>query len=340
MSSTVGFVNQPQGVSLDALIKPAKQIGAGVHVVIDEEKAIPAFQALGAQVIYRQSRDDHAHVNLHPLEFVADLHAKAPPGAWLHLGNEPGRGDLDILDVWTLAAMKACDGVGRKGVIFNFETGNPEPEDWPALSASVQYAYEHGHIVGLHEYFDVTVARSLTWHVGRFKFLLDTFGAKTPRIIITELGCAVDYNPHAGWQTVHTAESYAPEITAAMNVYRPYGIDATVFLIGYWDRSATFDCRGQQPIFDAMAAFNHMGEVDEMGLPGWTQAQTKQANARVNVRQSANISAPVVSTIMTGDWVKKIGAPIRNGAYTWQNVILNEPNKCTHGYVALEVINV
>jgi hypothetical protein len=47
-----------------------------------------------------------------------------------------------------------------------------------------------------------------------------------------------------------------------------------------------------------------------------------------------------VSSIATGDWVKKIGATVRNGTYTWQMVILNEPNKCVHGYVALEVIAV
>lgn len=336
---SVGFVNQPQGVSLDALIIPAKQIKAGVHVVIDEAKAIPAFQALGAQVIYRQSRDDHAHERYDAAAFVADLHAQAPAGALLHLGNEPGRNNLGALDSWSLAAMQACDRVGRKGVIFNFETGNPEPDDWPALAASVQYAYEHGHIIGLHEYFNVTVARSLKWHVGRFKFLLDTFGAKTPRIIITELGCAVDYNAYAGWQTVHTAESYAPEIGAAMDVYRPYGIDALVYLLGYWDRTATFDCRGQQPIFDEMERVNHFDGVDDM-VPGYKQAKTKQAGVNVNLRGGPGLGYAPVGVVRTGDWVKRLpGSTVAANGYTWAAIAVDKSaDSHLHGWCALEVI--
>jgi hypothetical protein len=81
-------------------------------------------------------------------------------------------------------------------------------------------------------------------------------------------------------------------------------------------------------------------QEDDVGLPGWAQAKTKTAGASVNVRNAPAITAPVVSTVKTDDWTKKIGTPIRNGQYTWQQVILNEPNKCVHGYVALEVIAV
>lgn len=337
---SIGFVIQPQGVSLDTLVDAARTVHASTHVVIDEAKAVPSFQALGAQVIYRRSDDDHAHEKFDAAQFVQDMHAIAPHGALLHLGNEPGRNTLAALDAWTLTALQTCDRVGRKGVIFNFETGNPEPPDWPALSASIQYAYQHGHFVGLHEYFDVTVARSLTWHIGRFSFLQETFGAKTPRIIITELGCAVGYNPYAGWATIHTQESYARELEAAMDIYRSYGIDALVFMLGYWDRTATFDVRGQQVIFDAMAAMNSgAGEGEEMAVPGYVRVTTKQTGAVVNVRAAASISAPIVATVKTGDWAKKVGSPVKNGAYTWQPVAVDKSETShVHGWVATEII--
>ena len=338
---TLGFVVQAQGQSLSPLVDAARVVGAGLHVVIDEVKAIPEFQALGAQIIYRRSDDDHAHENFDPVQFVERMHADAPAGALLHLGNEPGRQSLNQLNEWTLPALKTCDRLGRKGVCFNFATGEPEPGEWTKLRDAVAHAYGKGHIIGLHEYFDGTIARSAPWHVGRFKNVYSAFGAQSPQVAITELGCAIGYNPYAGWATYHTQVSYGTElVTAARQFYAPYGVRATVFLLGYWDRTPTFDVRGQTEIFEMMAAMNHVTEGGEMaGLPGWTQATTKAPGVAVNVRDKPSITGLVLATVRTGDWVKRLGTPVLNGGHRWQNVVLNEPGKCTHGWVSLNVID-
>lgn len=342
---TIGFVIQGQGISEGPLIEAVDIVKARSHVVIDEAKLVPAVQARAAQVIFRRSDDDHAHERFDPVQFVEEMHAQAPPGALLHLGNEPGRGSLAALDAWTLVALQTCDRVGRKGVIFNFETGVPEPEDWRQLSASVQYAYANGHIVGLHEYFDVTVARSAPWHVGRFKNLIAAFGSKTPRIIITELGCAINYNPHVGWQVYHTQESYAVELViAVVDWYAAYDIDALVYLLGYWDRTDTFDVRGQHVIFKAMEQVN--GQLSEGGdmanVPGYVQAKTKETGARVNVRGGPGKKYAPFTTTGTGDWVKRLpGSTVRADGYTWAQIALDKDvSSHQHGWVALEVIDV
>lgn len=336
MTSTVGFVNKPQGISLEQVIVPARAVKARTHVVIDETKVLADYLAFTPRLIYRRSDDDHAHEKSDATRFVEEMHAVTPPGVILHLGNEPGRGSLDALNNWSLEAMKACDRLERKGVIFNFETGNPEPSDWPRLSGAVQYAYDHGHFVGLHEYFDVAVARSLKWHVGRFKFLINAFGTNTPRIIITELGCAVNYNPYAGWQTVHVQETYAPEIDAAMAEYATYDIDALVYLLGYWDKSATFDCRGQQVIFDRMTAINtRTQEEDEVAVWGLKRVQTKTAGAAINMRSEPKLTAPVLRTVKTGDYLRPYGTPVNANGHSWQRV--NDEN-CKTGWVSLNVL--
>jgi hypothetical protein len=339
---SIGFVVQPQGVSLEPLVDAARTVGAGLHVVIDEAKAVPAFQALGAQVVYRRSDDDHAHEKFDPAQFVENMHAAAPPGALIHLGNEPGRQSLARLNQWTLEALKACDRVGRKGVFFNFATGEPEPSEWVSLRDAMDYAYANNHSVGLHEYFDGTIARSAPWHIGRFKNVYTVFGTRSPQVTITELGCAINYDPYAGWQTYHTEQSYGAELVTAMRqFYAPYHVNTTVFILGYWDRTATFDVRGQTEIFRMMAEVNtHVQEDDDVGLPGWTQAKTKAPGVRVNVRAQPSLTAPVVATIATDDWVKKLGTPVLNGGHRWQNIVLNEPGKCTHGHVSLNVVEV
>lgn len=342
---SIGFVIQPQGVSLEPLIDAARIANGRTHVVIDEAKAVPAFQALGAQVIYRASKDDHAHEKFDAAQFVEELHAAAPAGALLHLGNEPGRNNLAQLNRWTLAALQACDRVGRKGVCFNFETGNPEPEQWAELADAMRYAYANGHVCGLHEYFDGHVARSAPWHVGRFQNVYRAFGQQAPRIMITELGCAVRYNPYDGWQTYHTQGSYADELEIAhRDYYAPFGIDALVYLLGYWDRSATFDARGQAEIFRRMAAMNTAapGEIEggeDMAPPGWKQIRTK-GDVALRVRAAPGLSTQTLTTVKTGDWVLRLpGSTVQKDGYTWAPyAVQKDAQTHLHGVIALEYV--
>lgn len=96
-----------------------------------------------------------------------------------------------------------------------------------------------------------------------------------------------------------------------------------------------FDWQNDTVVQEAFVAFNAQEGDMYKGPPGWREVRTKAAGVRVNVRSAASISAPVVTTVATGDWLRPSGTPVRNGAYTWQRVTTNE---CATGHVALEVI--
>lgn len=342
LRATAGFVIQPMGWSEEQMQAEAQEVNAALHVVLDDPKPITALQASGATVIFRLAEDDHAHEKWDAEQFVERLHRIAPLGAWLHLGNEPGKASLPKLSTWSLAALKACHARGRTGVAFNHATGEPEPYQWAEMAAPIDYAYETGQYVGVHEYYDRTIAKGIAdWHINRFRFLREFAGRRCPDIVLTEYGCAPGYNPHMGWATSLTPEQNGIEIERGMvEVYQPAGVATCGFILGPWDRSTTYDMRGQAPIRAYMKAANARAETNEgdndmAGPPGWVQVKTGPSG--VNVRSGAGIAAPVVAVIKTDAWVRRDGEAIKNGAYTWQPVRLEN---CTRGHVALEVIDI
>lgn len=69
--------------------------------------------------------------------------------------NEPVWEDLDGMAWYAqmeIERMKVLDGMGLKAVIGNFSTGSPPLWQWAAFVAACQYAHDHDHILGLHEY--------------------------------------------------------------------------------------------------------------------------------------------------------------------------------------------
>lgn len=343
LRATAGFVIQPMGWSEEQMQAEAQEVNAALHVVLNDTKPMATLAAGGAQLIYRRSDDDHAHQKWKARDFVDQLHRVAPAGAWLHLGNEPGIDDLPRLAEWTMAALTRCTEIGRVGVAFNFNTGQPEPYQWAQLHEPVDYAFAQGHVIGLHEYFDGTIDKAVKdWHVGRFRFLREFAGKRCPQIVLTEYGCAYGYQTYNGWQLGHTQESYGKELAYGMDtVYQPAGIATCAFMLGPWDKTSTFELRGQADIRAKVKESNSRAplikgsqETDDMPCPpGWVQVKTGPQG--VNVRSGAGIAAPVVAVIKTGAWVRRDGEAIKNGKFTWQPVRLLD---CTRGHVALEVI--
>lgn len=100
-----------------------------------------------------RGNDDDAQDRMDAIAFVDMLHAKAPPGAALYLGNEP-TGNWGKVAAWTVEALNRCDQLGRIGVALNLSYGNPKPEDWKgALKPVLDRLAGTRHILGLHEYW-------------------------------------------------------------------------------------------------------------------------------------------------------------------------------------------
>lgn len=297
------------------------------HVVIINEPSTAARLQAHTNVVYRvksASDDDHA-LDYDPVTFVQRRHLEAPPGALIALSNEPGRGNLASLNDWTLDALKACNAVGRRAVAINMQTGNPEPADWIHLRECMAFAKKHNHILGLHEYYSPAPIVSRPWHIGRYAFARQVLGKDCPEILITELGYAHNMDAYKGYRDYLSAAAYAAHLVTIGSWYRADGIlGACVFAYGSLPPWASFDIAGQQEITQAIARFN----AQEGGKVAFTwdygavvEGATIQTTAALNVRQAVDTSAPVLTTVNSGDVVtywQNVSPSANNGHKWWK----------------------
>ncbi len=103
-----------------------------------------------------------------------------------------------------------------------------------------------------------------------------------------------------------------------------------------------FDIERAYIVQAAITDYNQSGEGNEMAVPGYVQAKTKQAGANVNVRGGPGLKHAAVTTVKTGDWVKRLpGGTISADGYTWANVAVDkDASSHVHGWVAEQVIEV
>lgn len=301
------------------------------------------------QIVFRRYRpDDHElAAKLKPADFLASV-ADVPMGWIVQAGNEPG-GDQALLATWTAALIRQADQIGRKLAAGNWSVGNPDDEAVAngKYDLVLQALADSGrHLLGLHEYFyDAPLAEP--YFVGRYRGFLrraDALGIKRPAVFIGEHGRDLG-GGHDGWRSQGWTEAaYADRLEAAQQVYAADGICACVFSYGagFEGRWRTYDIQGANTLLDRMAAMNDQtGEVDDM-VPGYVKAKTRQAGANVNVRVGPGLKHAPVTTVKTGDWVKRLpGSTISADGYTWANVAVDkDANSHQHGWVALEVIEV
>jgi hypothetical protein len=340
MSASVNVLAMPQP-NIPALLAWVAKAKPPYAVVMDGPDIATRIRMVSpnTQIIFRRYRADDAklHETTSPtafLESVADL-----PGAWIAQAlNEPG-GDQAHLANWCAALVRLADVHERRLAIPNFSTGNPDPEAvadglydplWRAMAASGR------HVLGLHEYALVDPA-SEPWHVGRYRNILrrfDALGLKRPTVVMTEHGRDLA-GGRDGWRTVFNEEQYADFLETAQETYRPDGVCACVFSWGdgFDGRWSSYDVQGAPDLLARMAAMNE-AEVEVVPW-GLKQVQTKSAGAKVNMRAEPKLTAPVLRTVQTGDWLRPYGTPVNAENHRWQRV---NDEDCRTGWVSLNVI--
>lgn len=260
-----------RGIAESTIMQDAALTGRAVHVVMNAPALARSLAAAGNTVIYRKWGDDNAHtqgavVVEHARSFVETRLQEAPPNSYIYLTNEPA-GDYERLNEWTLHALRRLEQAGRRGCILNMATGNPEPPVWDVLAPCIQAAVRGGHLIGHHDYFDRRVSASTPWHVGRWIPAKQRLGGQW---VITELGCAVDYDPYDGWQDYMTADDYAAQLGAAGEIYHREGVFACVFCYGDWPARGRGNFHTTRPIIESMGRFNRSKPA--MVLPNPTTA--------------------------------------------------------------------
>lgn len=266
----IGLNINGQGLSAENALADALATGAKTHVVINESKLSAVLLGAGLQVIHRMKAnegiedDDYAYRKHDAVAFVDALHARAPAGAWLYLGNEMGSDDLDAQCVWMQRAIARCAALGRKPVAFNNFVFHPVSGQagWQKLRPAVRDAVQAGGRVGVHVYFDRQPERSAGAYDVLFH-LWNTCGQDVP-VSVTEYACAVGYDAHRGPHDAQAgyadarayADAQAAGVRLVLGRHPAARIDWQTFIYGRWDRTPSFDVAGWREYFPAIAAHN------------------------------------------------------------------------------------
>jgi hypothetical protein len=164
-------IQADSGRSEDELYSLAIATKGRTFVVLNGPGLAARLLAAGKRVIYRRwaserttrgvlsNGDNNADETYDPVDFVNRIHAVAPAGAILALGNEMWLSNADQMrrqSEWTVKALERCEQLGRKGGIFSVSTGNP-PDNalWHHARPALQKAKDGGHLLLLHQYWGV-----------------------------------------------------------------------------------------------------------------------------------------------------------------------------------------
>jgi hypothetical protein len=295
------------------------------------------------QIVCRKYRpDDHKlHETTSPAEFLNSV-SDVPQSYIVQAGNEPG-GDMRALAAWTAELIAKANVLGRRLAVCSFSVGNPDEDQIAAgwYDPILRGLAGSRHVLSLHEYFHDKPAEE-PYFVGRYGHFLrraDQLGISRPVVVITEHGRDLGGGPEDGWRGQGWSEAdYARRLDEAQTVYAPDGITACVFSYGagFDQRWQSFNVEGAPDLLRAMEAMNVGREDDDVaGPPGWKTAKTKAPGVKVNMRSAPSLTAPVVRTVQTGDWLHPSGVPVQSGGHAWQRV--NDEN-CLTGWVSLNVI--
>lgn len=311
------------------LISRVKQLRPAYCVVLNNPNLAAELTSY-TTVIVRRFPDDNAQNSTNGAEFVYARAADVPQGAYLYLGNEPGKEAAARLNTWTLEALTAAEQLGIKCCILNWATGNPEPADWDTVAPCVQHAVKGGHLIGVHEYWMNTPNQppSYPYHVGRCFDAVKRFGG---RWVVTETGANKDKgggqpDPYAGWRTFLNEQMYAAHAAVLAPLYAERGIGACFFSYPDWDGHG-FGVDAAPTFLNALASQNAAHPIQEQPpvtvYPIGTNPQQMKVNQPngVTLRATPSTGGAKLTAIPKDAEATVYAQPVINAdGYSWQRV--------------------
>jgi hypothetical protein len=301
------------------------------------------MSAPGAIVAHRWIYDGDSNPATNtPPQWATRFLPALPAGVIGYALNEPA-GDWRGIAKWCADVMSIAAAYNKPVVVGNFAVGNPPAEVIAAgdLDALLLAFNDFPlHYLGVHEYF-VANPTGEPDHVGRWHLLADRaalIGARRVRFLITEAGRDYRGGSGDGWQSVFSPEEYAVKLAQQAEQYRAAEIPMAVFCYGEGGSGAwkSFDIQDAPPVLSAITAYNtHVQEDEYVGPPGWKQVKTKAEGVNVNMRSAPSLTASVIHTVQTGDWLKPTGGTIAANGHSWQRVVDED---CRAGYVSMNVL--
>lgn len=290
------------GVSRDAIMSAAQQIGGRFILVQDDPDLVRAAKAAGLTTIYRQSGDET--LSTPPDVFVQ---TRAEKGAdYVYLTNELDP-TPELLD-WTRRAIDYATQRNIKLCIFNFSTGRTNSQ-WDTCRDVARRAVSGGHAVGLHIYLTNSEHTDLQW----LNLKRDLGGLW----LVTEY--AVYRDAYHGYRGLLTPQQYGAFFDATLPLFEAEHMPVLLFSGDNWPANEQGKASGFG-VLDNTAVVNEIARVNRTftwnGLPviptlpdrntlGNPQSVlvTKTIAADVNIRSAPNRSSDVVGTFKTGDTI-------------------------------------
>lgn len=323
----------------------------GAVVVCDEPNIAAQVKSTlpNTSVVHRWIREgDGSFTNWTPAQYINDFVRPLPAGVMGYVLNEPG-GEWAALASYLVTIMRLVAPMNIPLVLGNFSKGNPPRAVVDAgLLDNFLMAFNEFPInwFGYHPYFsdDPATDEHANWHTVILNRAAK-IGAHV-RLMATEAGRDQSGAYNDGYHSHMTSAAFAEKLTRQARTLDQYGINMTPFCYGtggpirvlgievhHWEN---FDFQADLVVKNAIAAYNASGrEEDEVAVWGLKRVQTKAAGANVNMRYEPKLTAPVLRTVKTGDYLRPYGTPVSANGHSWQRV--NDEN-CTTGWVSLNVL--
>lgn len=320
---TLGLhIQADSGRSEEELYQLAIASKGRTHTVLNGPGLASRLLQAGKRVIYRRWRseirrgtlmnqgDNNADEWYDPVDFVNRIHAEAPNGAILALGNEMWCNTPDTMrrmNDWTVRALVRCNELGRKAGIFSISVWNPDPALWQYARPALELAKASGHLLLLHEYWgrnrDTNALSTVNSPELIKRYTLIPASLPRPEIVITELGLAYGMpDPSAagrGFVGIMSDDAYAAELIKVQKEYAKDGIDSCIFVLTnkgnpHWDSFNVND-----KVVAKIAAYNVTEAVTITPVvpPVNSVVKTVRDGYRVNVRKEPNTGSDAVDML-------------------------------------------
>lgn len=312
--------------SLQAWFKAAQPEAT---VVMDSPLLAQTLKGLSPStlVIHRtyHPRDSDFENYLSPQDW---LKAFAVAGVALQVSNEPNPSGvyLDRYFDWLISLMQIATAQGVQLVVGNFAVGTPNEVDIAAgrYDRLLQALAQSQHLLGLHEYFNLSPLADAPYLVGRFKFWLDrahALGISRPKVVITEHGHDLG---NGGWKTALPSSAvFIQYLKEARSLYLPYDIPVCIFCYGYganhqWE---SWDVEDAPDVLSFMKSYSERSSpMPEVQAPVNPIAQMPmQTSDKVNLRFAPSTTALVRRLMPKGERVTPFATDplVKDDLYTW-----------------------
>ncbi|MFQ3568780.1 MAG: hypothetical protein SNJ59_17470, partial [Aggregatilineales bacterium] len=161
------------------LLHVVEDLKPKVLVVMDDMGLAAQLRASERMVIHRAYHPEDAefHRRLSPREFADAYLVNVPDGVYVQVLNEPNTYTSAQANAqlarWLVDVINLANARGIRVCVANFAVGHPAETFLTAFDPLLAALHHHPqHVLGVHEYAQISMKAEQSYHIGRFQALL------------------------------------------------------------------------------------------------------------------------------------------------------------------------